>query len=104
MAFDSRIEEVLGRCVRALDGVGKIDFIVRKARSYSRHEFERRRAIELFGTPISIAAAEDSVISKLEWAKLGSSERQLEDARRIIASVVTSWTSATSSAGSPNLD
>ncbi|MGN6106037.1 MAG: hypothetical protein ACTHU0_13095 [Kofleriaceae bacterium] len=37
------------------------------------------------GAPTYVATAEDSVIAKLEWAKLGDSERQLRDVQGIIA-------------------
>jgi hypothetical protein len=61
----------------------KIDFIIRKQRAFSREEFERRKPVELMGVELDIASAEDVLIAKLEWAKLGSSERQLEDAAGI---------------------
>ena len=57
----------------------KIDFIPRKPRAFSREEFERRKSIDLNGQRIDVASAEDTVIAKLEWAKLGESERQIED-------------------------
>ncbi len=31
-----------------------------------------------------VASAEDTVISKLEWAKEGGSERQIDDVRRLL--------------------
>jgi hypothetical protein len=34
--------------------------------------------------PLYIASAEDIVVSKLEWAKLGESSRQIEDAAGIL--------------------
>jgi hypothetical protein len=57
----------------------KIDFIIRKSREYSRTEFARRRRVEFDGLELYVAAAEDVLLSKLEWAKLGDSGRQLED-------------------------
>jgi len=57
----------------------KIDFIPRKSRAFSREEFERRKSIDLGGRRIDVASAEDTVIAKLERAKLGESERQIED-------------------------
>ena len=33
---------------------------------------------------IEVATAEDSVVSKLEWSKLGASARQIEDAAGIL--------------------
>ncbi|MGH7551236.1 MAG: hypothetical protein ACREMD_07980 [Gemmatimonadota bacterium] len=62
----------------------KLDLIVRKSRPFSRQEFERRSVVEFQGRKLSIATAEDVVIAKLEWAKLGGSKRQLEDAAGIL--------------------
>ena len=58
----------------------KIDFIMRKSREYSRTEFARRQSVVFEGLDLYIATAEDVLLSKLEWAKLGESGRQLEDA------------------------
>lgn len=57
----------------------KIDLICRKSRAFSRSEFERRVQVDFEGIPLFVAAAEDVILSKLEWAKLGGSLRQLED-------------------------
>lgn len=62
----------------------KVDFIIVKAREFSREELNRRRVIELDGVPLYVASAEDLLIAKLEWAKLGASARQLEDAAGIV--------------------
>ena len=62
----------------------RIDFIFRKNRPFSLEEFERRRAVEVAGLRLFVAAPEDVLISKLEWAKMGESERQIEDAASII--------------------
>jgi len=57
----------------------KIDFICRRDRPFSRTEFERRTRADVEGLPLFIATAEDVVLAKLEWAKLGGSHRQIED-------------------------
>jgi len=62
----------------------KIDFIIRKNRPFSLTEFERRAQTNAFGFSFYVATAEDILLSKLEWAKLGESERQLRDAAGII--------------------
>ena len=62
----------------------KIDFIVRKPRDFSQLEFERRAPAKVLGTTVFVATPEDVLISKLEWAKLAESERQIEDAAGII--------------------
>ena len=40
--------------------------------------------MELEGIPLSIASAEDVLVSKLDWAQRASSERQLDDVAGII--------------------
>ena len=62
----------------------KVDLIVRKAREFSVLEFERREPVEMDGLNFVITSAEDILIAKLEWFKLGESERQLEDAAGIL--------------------
>ena len=62
----------------------KVDFIVRKSRAFSREEFDRRTIVELEGTEVPIATPEDVLIAKMEWARMGQSARQLEDAARML--------------------
>jgi hypothetical protein len=67
-----------------MDSGWKIDFIVRKSRPFSVEEFGRRREAELLGTTMYIASAEDVILSKLEWAKMTGSERQIADVTGIL--------------------
>jgi hypothetical protein len=62
----------------------KVDLIVRKDRPFSEAEFARRRRLEVLGVDMMIASPEDVVLSKLEWARLGGSERQLDDVRGVL--------------------
>jgi hypothetical protein len=64
----------------------KVDLIVRKERPFSREEFARRERRDLGGgLTASIATPEDTILSKLEWArKGGGSERQLADALGVV--------------------
>lgn len=62
----------------------KMDFICRKSRPFSSAEFERRTRVELLGIALHIATAEDLLLAKLEWAKLGGSLRQVEDAAGLL--------------------
>lgn len=62
----------------------KIDFIMRKSRPFSREEFGRRRLVETSGLRLYVASAEDVAVAKLEWAKLGESERQIRDVAGIL--------------------
>lgn len=65
-------------------GIWKIDFILRKNRPFSKREFDRRNQIEIFDISVYAATPEDVLLAKLEWAKLGESERQIRDAAGII--------------------
>ena len=62
----------------------KIDMIIRKSRAFSREEFSHRQRAEMQGVSLFVASAEDMVLAKLEWAKLGESRRQIEDAATIL--------------------
>lgn len=62
----------------------KADFIIRKPRPFSAREFERRHRATVEGVELTIATAEDVVLSKLEWSKLGGSARQIEDAATVL--------------------
>jgi hypothetical protein len=62
----------------------KVDLIVRKARPFSVEEFARRSVVIYGGVRLTIASAEDVLIAKLEWAKMGESQRQIEDAAGIL--------------------
>jgi hypothetical protein len=66
----------------------KADLIFRKDRPFSREEFSRRRAVPYGGGQLWIASPEDIILSKLEWAKITPSERQLRDALGV---AVTQW-------------
>jgi hypothetical protein len=63
----------------------KLDLIVRKARPFSLEEFRRRQPAEMLSAHVFVATVEDSIIAKLEWSKLGDSERQLRDAAGMLA-------------------
>ncbi|HET9838903.1 MAG TPA: hypothetical protein VFR84_11755 [Candidatus Angelobacter sp.] len=89
--FSSELNHALEACRRKsmfnlLDNVTglKIDFIFVKDREFSREEFGRRRKETVAGVPLYVASPEDIVLSKLEWAKLGQSSRQIEDVAGIL--------------------
>jgi hypothetical protein len=63
----------------------KIDFILLKSRPFDREEFSRRVAAKLSDIQLFVASAEDVILSKLEWSKLGGSLRQIEDVAKVIA-------------------
>ena len=62
----------------------KADLIIRKHRPFSEAEFSRREATDFFGVRLAIASVEDVILSKLEWARLGASARQLDDIRALL--------------------
>ncbi|HEX2188921.1 MAG TPA: hypothetical protein VHG51_08495 [Longimicrobiaceae bacterium] len=62
----------------------KVDLMMRKSRPFSQEEFARRYVVDFGGIRLSVATAEDVLIAKLEWAKLGASQRQIEDAASIL--------------------
>ena len=62
----------------------KVDLIVRKRRSFSEEEFARRQSVDFFGVRLHVATVEDVILSKLEWAKLGASARQIEDVASLL--------------------
>ena len=57
----------------------KTDLILRKNRNFSQREFDRRKRESLMGVSGYVVTAEDSILSKLEWSKLGESGRQVSD-------------------------
>jgi hypothetical protein len=65
----------------------KIDLIFRKDRPFSHEELGRRQDAELSpDARVALASPEDTILSKLEWAKkAGRSERQIEDAAGVLA-------------------
>jgi len=64
--------------------VWKIDLIIRKSRAFSQEEFRRRQRVKLHDVSLFLATAEDAIISKLEWANLAQSRRQIEDVAAIL--------------------
>ncbi len=62
----------------------KIDIIFEKPSAYHRQAFQRRTGGEIEDVPLFVATAEDTIVSKLEWAKMGESLRQIEDAAGIL--------------------
>src|SRR5205823_11625754 len=68
----------------------KAELIIRKDRPFSVEEFQRRQPANLHGCQLALASAEDVILSKLEWAKITPSERQLQDALNV---AVAQWAS-----------
>jgi hypothetical protein len=62
----------------------KVDLIFQKNREFSHTEFARRKPHVVAGVRVDLATPEDVLIAKLEWAKIGESERQIEDVAGIL--------------------
>lgn len=62
----------------------KVDLIHRKDRPFSHEEFARRIETVLDTVPLAVATVEDVILSKLEWAHLGGSRREIEDVATLL--------------------
>jgi len=62
----------------------KIDLILKKPAPFHEEAFQRRLAVVFEGVPTSVISAEDLILSKLDWAKMGESERQVRDAAIVL--------------------
>ncbi|MFP3869813.1 MAG: hypothetical protein ACLFVT_02890 [Syntrophobacteria bacterium] len=61
----------------------KVDLIIKKKRAFSQEEFARREKANYLGEQRWFATAEDVILAKLEWSKLGCPERQFVDALNV---------------------
>lgn len=70
----------------AIDPSGgwKVDLIIKKDRSFSRAEFERRASAFVLGVDVSVASLEDILLAKLEWSRRGDSELQRRDVTQLL--------------------
>ncbi len=82
-------EEALRRqgMFNVLDPQGglKADLIILKDRAFQRQGFGRRQRRRIQDVDLFLVSPEDSILSKLEWAKQGGSERQVRDAVGVAA-------------------
>jgi hypothetical protein len=62
----------------------KVDLIIRKDRAFSLEEFSRRRPATVVGVHVALTSPEDLILVKLEWARLGDSERQRTDVLQMV--------------------
>ena len=63
----------------------KVDVVPRKKRPFSQTELARRQRMEVLGVSLCVATLEDTIVSKLEWARLsGGSGRQIEDVAELL--------------------
>jgi len=62
----------------------KVDIIFQKLSAYHQQALQHRSSAEIEQVPLYAATAEDTIIAKLEWAKMGESSRQIEDVAGIL--------------------
>ena len=58
----------------------KADIIFLKNNEFDHTQFSRSQTVTLLGLNVQIISPEDSILSKLDWSKMGESERQFRDA------------------------
>jgi len=63
----------------------KIDFIVRKDTEYRQLEFSRKTRKVLDNIPVWMVAAEDLIVSKIEWIQQLQSEKQIQDIKMLMS-------------------
>jgi len=84
-AFDAVERQAMFNII-PLEGGLKVDFIVLRDEPFDTTAFKRRRQVDWHGTPVWTISPADLVLSKLRWAQITYSDRQLADVRAIMAS------------------
>jgi hypothetical protein len=67
-----------------VENAWKADLIIRKQSAFSEEEFRRKTKENLLGKELYILSPEDSILSKLSWAKESRSETQYRDVMTIL--------------------
>jgi hypothetical protein len=62
----------------------KVDLIFLKPGTYHQEAFKRRIPAEIESVPLIAATAEDLILAKLDWARMGESMRQIQDVAGIL--------------------
>lgn len=83
VAFDALARRSMFNVIDMTTG-WKVDLVIRKDRAFSIDELRRRLPAMIADVEVPTATAEDTIISKLEWAKASNSERQLIDVAGIV--------------------
>jgi hypothetical protein len=81
-AMDAILEQRMFNVIHLETGF-KVDLIIRKSRPFSKTEFARRQPVFYLGADRWFATAEDTILAKLEWSRIGGSERQFIDALNV---------------------
>ena len=66
-----------------VENAWKADLIIRKKTDFYTEEFHRKRKEKLLGEDLYILSPEDTILSKLAWAKNSRSEQQFRDALEV---------------------
>ncbi len=66
----------------------KADFILRRDDPFERTKFERRRFVDMDGLLLAVISPEDLILSKLQWARMSGSARQLDDVGLLLRDIV----------------
>ena len=67
-----------------VENAWKADLIIRKKTGFHTEEFHRKRKERLLGKDLYVLSPEDSILSKLVWAKQSRSELQYRDVMTIL--------------------
>jgi hypothetical protein len=67
-----------------VENAWKADLIIRKKTAFYTEEFHRKRKEKLLGKDLYILSPEDTILSKLVWAKQSRSELQYRDVTTIL--------------------
>ena len=82
-AIDALIQGTMFNVID-IENAHKADLIIRKQTAFSNEEFRRKRKENLLGKDLYILSPEDSILSKLIWAKQSRSELQYLDVTKIL--------------------
>jgi hypothetical protein len=67
-----------------IENACKADLIIKKRSAFSEEVFQRKRKEKLLGKDLYILSPEDSILSKLLWAKQSRSELQYNDVMKVL--------------------
>lgn len=85
---ESAMQEAIerGTMFNILDTIegDKVDFWMLTDSPFDKMRFSRKQDEEMLGLSLKVSSAEDTILMKLQWAKLsGGSEKQFRDALRV---------------------
>lgn len=58
----------------------KLDFWILTDEEFDKSRFQRKKMVKILGQSMEIASAEDTILQKLRWYKMGKIEKHLVDA------------------------